>query len=154
MSRTFSLFFLQVMDILDLWVWVFGNSWFFKELAILQFFYTWCFKSSIVTVYTYFQRDQRWLNFVVYIGKCVDFVSPIWVTYFTRFFVKMIFLFLRENNKGEYFSKKVCATNVTNTKKHFIGTAQISENWFVLVTWEILCFESSCNQTRNIKIYS
>ena len=51
------------------------------ELAILEWFLTWCFKHARIPVRAYFQRNCWWLNLVTYIRKFVDFVLPIWVTY-------------------------------------------------------------------------
>ena len=95
----FCLFSLQVLKILDLKVLEFLLL---IELAILEWFLTWCFKHERIPIYRYFQRSNRWLNLVAYVGKCVDFVLHIRVPYIAHFFIQILLL-IRENNKGEEY---------------------------------------------------
>ena len=52
MSRISSLFSFQALDKLDLDI---LDFWLFTELSILEWFLTWFFKYSLITVCTYFQ---------------------------------------------------------------------------------------------------
>ena len=63
----------------------FLDFWFFIELAILKRFSTWHSKNSIIPICMYFQNNYWWLNLVTYVGKCVDFVLPVRVTYVAHF---------------------------------------------------------------------
>ena len=57
----------------------------------------WRFKNEIIPVNMYFQRNFWWSDSVTYVGKCMSFLIPIWVTYVAQFL---------DNNQLLIFTRK------------------------------------------------